>query len=805
MEKNEYTDKNIKSLDILDHIRLRSNAYLSDLGIQGQFYIIKEILDNSIDELENCSYDNLKLDISLVFDKDKNEYLYIIEDNGRGIPLNKVKVSFTSGNTSGKFDTKTFRSSSGLLGIGAKVSVALSTISRIFAYREDRIKELMVEYGKKFDITEYKTKKMKERKHGTFTVFKLDKRVFIEVDRWINGEYEILTNYLKKLNIFHNKYQIRMRVLDNSDLVRGIKELKLNEIIRELDNSEVIEVFDSNDFDNQKYLEEYFGINNNDTSEYKVNGSYEELDIEMSLLVNLSNRGYSNILEDKNKITFINNLLMNDNESYHIKLLKKYLKEKINKKISNKDMREFFNKSYILPIFFTINIKFNGAQFVGTTKHSFRDNNFKIPYLAILNEKIKPRMVNLIYEGIEKHITIQYNKFKNSGLVIKNEKKLLLELERFTKYDDCMTKDSSEAELFLVEGESARSTDGRNEQCQALYTLGGKTLNSLLSQGKEEASLGKIKDNAIFRDIIKILNIVPGSNDLSGLRFNKILIMTDADTHGYHIASILIGNFMIISPKLIEDGYIYVVISPLYNIKIPKIKDTLYLKSEDELIETLTKHIYNKKFRLYNQNQVSRIPYEELVKVISEIMDIGNILTNISSEIKIPGRLVEALYKIPNILLRDELTNRDLNKLKKSLNNEEIFYEKEDHILIICDGLIDYIIPLRSFNKIYDRITLLLKGINIQEYNFDIAFSDDKFNTKFKYSIFEIYQLLNKLKDSTDISRNKGLGSLDSIDREVTCLNQETRIVKRISNMGDINIIYGLLGNDPEYRKNRLM
>lgn len=613
-----------------------------------------------------------------------------------------------------------------------------------------------------------------------------------------------MVDYFKKLNVFSNKYKVKISVVDNPDLIKNIKTLSFSNIIDELNKSNQIYSFDSDLFNSEIYLKEYFNIGMSDTKNITLNQTLDKLKIDMRLSINTSPKSYSNVLADMNKITFINNLLINNNESYHIKFLKKFLKDHLSKKIADKDIREFFLKQYVLPIFFIINIKFSGAQFVGTTKHAFKDNNFKDVYIRLLNENISHKTILDIYEYISEHIVIQYNKFGNQNLLIKNKKKLLLELERFDKFDDCLTKDNELAELFLVEGDSARSTDGRDESCQALYTLGGKTLNSLIEENKESLSLQKIKNNVIFRDIIKILDITPGSDDISNLRFNKILIMTDADTHGYHISSILIGNLMILSPKLIKDGHVYIVISPLYNVKIPKIKHTLYLKSDDELVETLIKYIYNKRIRLYKRNTDQKISNIELVEIVNLIMNMGNSLQSISAEIKIPGKLIESLYGISDILLKKSLSPKDLIDIKKSLSNEEVFYEKEDHVLIISLGVIDYIIPLYSFRKTYDRLNDILKDYDLNKYVFDISFQKENFEIRYQYSLFEIYTLLTKLKNDIKIYRNKGLGSLNSIDRKITCMSPDTRIVKKITNIGDLSVIYGLLGNDSDYRKERL-
>jgi len=800
-----YTDDNIESLDILSHIRLRPNAYIMDLGQIGQFHVIKEILDNSIDELENCQYKNLFLNIYLIFDKKKKEYLYAIEDNGRGIPLKKLKDTFTKQFTSGKFNQDVYQTSGGLLGIGAKASVSLSSISKIFSFRENKVKEINIRYNEnKFLIDEFPIKKFKNISHGTFSIFKLDKNIFSDIDKWIFGGYEILVDYIKKLSIFTDGYKINLFILDNPDLVRNIKILDFNLIKNKLKESDVISSFDSRTFNKKEYIENVFHIEIEKTKEISILDSVDKLNVNMSLFFDITNENYRTIISGTNKITFVNNILINDNESYHIRILKKYIKKCISMKISDKNVREFFSKQYILPIFYLIHINFSGAQFVGTTKHAFKDNSFSKPYLSLLKKHISNTMISKIYEYIEKHIIVQYNKFGNDSFIIKNNRKLLLELERPTKFDDCLSKDKDKSELFLVEGESARSTDGRDEVYQALYTLGGKTLNSLLQMDKEDLSLQKIKSNAIFRDIIKILNIVPGSNDLTNLRFNKILIMSDADDHGYHIASILIGNFMIVSKKLIEEGHISVIVSPLYNVKVPNVKEMLYLKSNDELISLLIKNVYNKEFRLYSKDTGKRLPNSSLINIISMIMEIGNIFKNISDEIKIPGSLIEALYKISKILSKDKLLNSDLNKIKESLNNKEIFYEKEDHILIISIGIVDHIIPLNIFKDIQKRLENLLKDINLSDYDFLISFKKENFAVKYDYSINEIYSLLLRLKNRLVILRNKGLGSLNVLDKQITCLNSDTRITKEITSIGDLDVIYGLLGNNSDYRKQKL-
>lgn len=806
----EYTDKHIQSLDIFDHVRLRSTAYVPDTNVEGQFGVIKEILDNSLDELENIQQPVKKLTVCLFYHND--QYIILIKDNGRGIPLNKLEDVFTKPFTSGKFNTKAYKTSSGLLGIGAKASIALSSKSKVISYRKEGIKSIYFwcENNKiKYQSSDIQSNMLNVS--GSVTIIQPDISIFQNIPEIIKSkELETtIIEYFSCLSLFNKDFEIEFYIKNiNFDIFSKDNDYYWN-IEATLNASEL--KFNNKIFDRIKFLERYFETSFyiNQQPSFNLNFNNDKLDYNASLIYIPSTKDY-NRLQNNNKITFVNNILIKDNESYHIRYLISTLKEYLAKFIQDTSLKEFFLKQYKFPFIFLIYSKFSGAQFTGTTKHSFRDNKFKSTFLPLLKSFLNQnsQLLEDMYELLSEHIVVQYNKFYNKALSVKNSKKILLELNRPDKFDDCLTKDRLQAELFLVEGDSAKSVAGRDPEYQAIYTLGGKTLNALIELGKENKSLEKLKKNIIFQDIIKLLNIVPGSNDISNINFGKILILTDADTHGYHIASILANNLRLLCPKLIDEGMVYLVEPPLYSIKFKSINKKLYLRSDEDLVTMLSMYIYWECIRLALKGEhfdsPKELSKEEFIYFINMVFKIGYLLEDISKEINIHPIIIECLCEYSYILNKLVLTEEDIEMLKSCKVWDNIVYDSKSHLLIISQGLNDYIVPLVKFTDVlYKKILPVFRKIGWPKLKLYVRGIEQ--NSYIPATIIQLYEYLKTFEKLYTIERYKGVGSMSIQDRQESCMDRNNRIVRQIKGVGDIDVIYGMLGNNADYRKRELM
>ena len=372
-------------------------------------------------------------------------------------------------------------------------------------------------------------------------------------------------------------------------------------------------------------------------------------------------------------------------------------------------------------------------------------------------------------------------------------------LNRPNKFNDCSTTDREAAELFLVEGDSAKSDQDRDSTFQASYTLGGKPFNGLTDLAHLSESINKIKGNAIFQDIIRILNITPGSNDLKGLNFWKTFIMADADTHGYHITSIVIGNLWAICPALINEGHVYVTMPPLYSLNI-KGNKPIYIRNSTELNATLAYHVYYRclDITVKSEKYSKVLAREEFVAFSELVTRIGEELDRLSTEYMIPALLLEQLSLLTNHL---NLKHPNVTELQKWLGCE-VKYVKHGHLLIISIGSEDIVVPLNQITElIYARILPMYREFY---YGRTKIFATTKNSSALKETpttIIQLNEMFKKLSGMFTIKRYKGLGSMPAGVTLENCTAPSTRRVYQISNIGDVDVIFDMLGDSSHARK----
>ncbi len=794
---HEYNASSISSLSDLEHIIHRTSAYIPDKGLQGQITICREIIDNAIDELSLKINDSGKLDIAMFINRANNSYTMIVRDNGRGIPVGDTLInSFASARTSGKFDTSAgYTAAAGLFGLGSTVTLALSSWFRVISQNKDIIGDVTLHRD---NIPEHiSTIKNNKGTTGTIVMFSPDTELFVEFDEYISS-YGNLIERLSQLSLF-SSFEINFFVIEkdiDASLAKyGDIETTLNYVDSVMSTSNLI--FTNRKFDRDAYIRHYFNMTKKWDGRYEINGISKDgkLSIDGEIFVQLKN-----VLSGINKITFVNTILFNDNSSLHISLLFKFLKDRLVNHLSDKSVKTFFIEHYKLPLWLVLNVKFSNAQFSGYAKTAFKDLEIKKPYIELLNSAISDQFISSLYDLLNEHISIAYNKFTNSDFKVGNMKNLNSRLNRPEKFNNCSTTDRETAELFLVEGDSAKSDQDRNSLFQANYTLGGKPYNGLTTVDKLSVSSNNIKKNQIFQDIIMLMNITPGSSDLSSLNFGKLIIMADADTHGYHITNIIIGNLLALCPALITEGRVYVTIPPLYRLSI-KGGQSIYVRNTSELNTTLAYHLYYKciDIALVSDKYNDYLGQEEYVIFADIILTIGDEISRLSREYMIPPNLLEKLSLLTAYL---DVDNPNIAVLQENLGVVKD-YDKMSKILIISIGKEDIVVPLTQITDlIYDRLLPLYK-------KFYYGKTRIKINTKLSdvykdtfVSIYQLYEIFKQLNSMFKIARFKGLGKMNDHDRARTCTNPETRRIFQITSIGSVDEIFNMMGSDSTHRKN---
>lgn len=791
----DYNESSIVSLSGLEHIRHRSTGYIPDTGIQGIFHISKEIIDNSIDELA-LAKDGGVLNVLLFIDKGKSNFKLVVTDNGRGIPHQKLIDVFSNTQTSGKFSDVSYNGiSTGSFGIGASVTLALANWFRAITLNRNVIADATIRYDNIPEQPEISPNDL--NRTGTIVMFEPDTTIFRGITDYTN-DYSKLTEYLIQMSLYNN-FQIRLFVLD--EMPKSAIKYSTKELIDYIDKfCNGKPDFDSRNLDKERYVTNFFGIARKWTKiiDIKAHNDNYTLLVDMSIRVLLQGGAASN-----SRLTFVNNILFTDAASLHISLLDRKLKSEIAKLITDSDVKDFVIKHYRLPIWLVADIKFKNAVFTGLEKYSFRDVSFIDPYQYLLNDIITDHVILSLYDVIKDHITTAYNKFSNNEFKVGSMKQLISKLNRPDKFNNCSTTDRQSAELFLVEGDSAKSDQDRDSRFQASYTLGGKPLNSLDTIEKLKASRDKLKKNAIFQDIIMIMNITPGSDDMSNLNFGKIIIMADADTHGYHITNIVIGNLMALCPALITSGRVYVTIPPLYRLSI-KGSQSIYVRNTTELNATLAYHLYYRciDIALVSDTYHDYLGREEYVVFSDLILTIGDEIERLSREYMIPPYLLEKLSLLTPYLNVD---NPNLEMLRQHLGIITR-YDNQSKILIISIGKEDIIIPLIQITDlIYDRLLPLYKKFYYGKTSIRITTKNSNLYRDTEVTIYHLFELFKQLNGMFKISRFKGLGKMNDVDRYRTCTNPETRRIFQITSLGSIEEIFQMMGRDATYRKQLIL
>lgn len=532
---SKYTEENIRSLDWKEHIRLRPGMYIGKLGNgssadDGVYVLLKEIIDNSIDEHVMGFGKKIEIDIDQKSVK--------IRDYGRGIPLGKVVDCVSKINTGGKYDSKAFQKSVGLNGVGTKAVNALSSHFVVQSFRDGQSKKAVFEYGElieELDLTA-------EDKNGTQVEYVADEGIFKNyryIPEFVENQ---LWNYAylnAGLNIWFNgkRFHSENGLLDL--LMRKSKQEALRYPIIHL-KGEDIELAFSHD---EQYGEEYYSF---------VNGQY-------------TSQGGTHLSAFKEAIV--------------------------------KTVREFYKKDFDASdvrssIVAAVSLRVQEPVFESQTKTKLGSNDMGPDGPSIrsyVSDFIKKELDNYLHrntdvaEALLKRIQQSEKERKDMAGVRKLAKERAKKANLHNKklrdcrihYTDQGKEEHFESTLFITEGDSASGsiTKSRNVDSQAVFSLRGKPLNTFGMKKKV------VYENEEFNLLQHALDI---ENDLENLRYNKIVIATDADVDGMHIRLLMLTFFLQFFPDLVREGHVYILETPLYRVRNKKETRYCYDYSEKE-------------------------------------------------------------------------------------------------------------------------------------------------------------------------------------------------------------------------------
>ena len=616
-KKSTYNAKDIEVLEGLEPVRKRPGMYIGSTNQDGLHHLVNEVLDNSIDEV----LAGHATDISFQYKKDGS---IKIKDNGRGIPIdfhpkykNKraLEVVLTTLHAGGKFNSNAYKTSGGLHGVGISVVNALSSLLQVQVFKDGKV--YRQDYSKGKVKTKIKIEKCSKKLKGTEISFIPDESIFEETQFVPKKLY----NFINMKSVLVGGTTINFEI--DKELIKDKTPNKKSFFYKK----GIEDYFQLEYANNSKLFEKNFLLK----SKIKDNENFETL-ISFNTNENSSLMSYCNTIETPDGGSHENGV-----RNGILKAIKLYGQKNQFSKISNINHSDIFDYSNVI-----ISIFINDPSFEGQTK--------KRIIMPILQKEIETKTQQ------EFLLWLNANK-KNSKILLDNlieralqrtdlskikelDRKSIKERNRLPgKLVDCSSKSIKDSEIFIVDGDSAGGSakQARNREFQAILPLRGKILNVY------NVGLSKIADNNEIQNLIQSLGCGIGKNfEISKLRYEKIILMTDADVDGSHIATLLITFFYKYMKSLIDENKLYLAMPPLF--KIYNKNKSFYAYDEKEKDKLIEKEFKSDNYNITRFKGLGEMPADQLKETTMDQNKRNLILIN-SEKAKKDMKNTESLFE----------------------------------------------------------------------------------------------------------------------------------------------------------------
>lgn len=537
---NTYNDANIITLEWYKHIRLRPGMYIGKLGDgsshdDGIYVLLKEVIDNSIDEFMQGH--GKTIDVSI------KENIVTVRDYGRGIPLNKVVDCVSKINTGGKFNSEAFTNSIGQNGVGVKAVNALSTFFKVQSFREGQTKVAEFSCG---ELTHEEPIQLSDQKTGTLTSFIIDSSIFVN--------YHWYTQYIEKMmwNYAYLNKGLCINFNGNKFLSKnGLYDLLCNNVNREEMLYEPIHLQDEKfefvlTHTTRHYGEEYHSfVNSQNTTQGGTHQNafrealvktfrtyfgkdYDPADIRNAVTAAISIKVQEPLFESQTKIKLGSTMMQPDGQT-----IRNYVNDVVSKLLDN----------YL-------------------HMHTEVGDIIK---KKILESEAERKAIANIKKGnkeIQKKVSLNNSKLRDCKYHFNTDN----------------NTEGLNSTIFITEGLSASGsiTTSRDSKTQAVFSMRGKTLNTM-----KKADVYKNEELSLLNAALNL------ENGLEGLRYNNIVIATDADVDGMHIRLLLLTYFLNFFPDVVRSGHVYILQTPLFRVRNKQ--KTFYCYSEEEKADAIKK------------------------------------------------------------------------------------------------------------------------------------------------------------------------------------------------------------------------
>lgn len=749
-KKEVYDNTSIKTLKYPECVQKRPSMYIGELGTVGLGTLLREAYDNAIDEAIN-GYGN---EISIFIDKGQ----YTVEDHGRGMPVeNNILIDLLCTlHTGGKFDEDSYSSSAGTNGIGIKAINALSDETILISKRDGYEFKQIFSLGKpKTKLTKIK----KTNKTGTIISFKPNIKLMqlenTDIKNWF--DFNVLKDTVKFLAYLNKGLKFNLINKITNEKVSYYFKNGIKDFIKDYNKNSIIKnIFYFNELDPKTKINVEIALGYNSSSDENTkcycNGIY-------------SSEGGTHLQGFRMSLTGImNSFLKNSNL--------------LTKKDSN---LEFTGEDFREGLLAIISIKHPNPLYVGQTKQRLTNRDAQSAVQKLMNKNFLDFLNNNVEDA--KNICKKAIMAAKGRKAAQRAKDLFLSkategnafssISDLKKFSSCISKDPKNCELFILEGDSAGSgaRQGRDVNTQAIYCLKGKPLNT-----------NDIKDSTIFlsqkskkynkelSDLVIILGCgYKDSFDETKLKYNKVIIASDADIDGFDIQSLMLTFFYNHMSGLIKTGHVYIALSPLY--KIIENGKPKYLLDDFVYNDYINNNIYeNNKINLNNK----KLSKKEFFKFADIMRKYIKLIDPLSKEFGLDYNSLEI------ILEALEKNNKKLIATKKYLISKKCFpelkyiYDKENHSLEIS-GFIN-----QDYINFYIDKTFFKSIRNVLDFRKE---NSDKMIINFNgEDFYSGYIIDTKIKENSPKYRQrlKGLGEQDYMDLFETTMNKETRTLLKV-------------------------
>lgn len=753
MEKklNSYSEDSIRVLEGLEAVRQRPGMYIGSVGQRGLHHLVYEVIDNSIDEASAGYCDQIDIIIHI-------DGSVTVEDNGRGIPVGlhpkvgkpTVEVVMTTLHAGGKFDSGSYFASGGLHGVGVSVVNALSEFAEVTVKRDGGVYYQKYERG--VAVTEF-TKTGNTTKNGTKVTFKPDHKIFETLD----FSYEILTRRFRELAFLNSGLKIKVvdERYDKSD--EYLAEGGIVSYVKYLNKARTLLIPDPI---------------------YHMEMYEDTVQVEFAIVYNDS--------YNENLYSFVNNIHTEEGGTHEAGFKAGYTKvfnNFINKHGLMKDKISLTGDDVREGMSAIISIRLNEPVFEGQTKTKLGSAVAKSAVENVIGRYLpdffeeNPAIVKRILDKALQAFRAREAARKAKELT---RRKNVLEISTLPgKLADCQERDPANAEVFIVEGDSAGGSakQCRDRRTQAILPLRGKILNV------EKARFDKLLSSNEIRNLITALGTGIGKDDfnIEKLRYHKIIIMTDADVDGAHISTLIMTFFFRYMKEIVERGYLYMASPPLYKVK--KGKSEKYIQNEELMTDYLLDlglegidiaHVQPHRYKDLLQHlirlnrMVSKFEKKgfsrKLVKLLATYEDL-------SYEKLEDKEFVDGLFTamtengiLEGYVTKDVEFNQEYGRYNIALTTNSVAVAVNTDLL-----------STPEFKELR-RLGIFLKEIGKAPYKINVDNEIVNFDTLTEFVSF----IESRGKKGLNVQRYKGLGEMNPDQLWDTTVNPETRTLYRV-------------------------